>query len=574
MPSPIFGIDLGTTNSCLAHFVDSMPQLVPIEGTGIVPSVVSLHEGEFVVGRRAHNRAILEPATTIRSVKRKMGSSDRLALGDRQLLPEEVAAEILRYLKTEGSRLLGQAVERAVITVPAYFEDEQRRATIRAGELAGLEVVRLLNEPTAAALLYDRLVRAHSDPEPGAKPDPDALHRILVYDLGGGTFDVSVVELAQGVDEVRASCGDNRLGGDDFDFLLSDHLRQLVDGAEDLEAGSPAELALRARLQHAAEIVKIELSSAPYSQVAEPGILATRHLDVEVERSLFESLVEDLLDSTLSEVDRALDEAGASAAGIDRVVLVGGSTHIPRVRELLEERFTCPVEHTIDPAECVALGAAIQGAVLDGRVFDHILVDVAPHSLGIKTLGHLEGLRGEDADQFSPIIRRNSRIPVRRAELFYTLVEDQEAVLVEVFQGEDSRCSGNTPIGDFQFELESAPVHSPIVVDLAYDTDGIIRVDIHQKGTENRRQVTLETRSGNAADAVDDASDELDNYMLRKARSLAGSVSDPEQRRRLEEAAQAYAEILADGSADPGEVDLREDALLDLLDEVESATTT
>jgi len=498
------------------------------------------------------------------------------------MLPEEISAEILRYLKEKGAEALGRPVERAVITVPAYFGDAQRRATIRAGELAGLEVVRILNEPTAAALVYDRLVTRKVAPraageesaEPsgaGAGTHPD-IQRILVYDLGGGTFDVSVVEIGGGINEVRASGGDNQLGGDDFDRLLADFLGgQLKQKAGKKEL--PRDLRLAARLEDAAERAKVDLSSRPYARVMEEALLGRTHLDVEVSRDRFEEMIGDLLAGTLAEVERALTEARLTPDRIDRVVLVGGSTHIPRVHELLAERFTCPIEHAVDPALCVALGAAIQGAILAGEVFDHILVDVAAHSLGIKTRDNIffrgAGRGPLKADHFSTIIRHNTQVPVTRSENFRTLTDDQEHVAVEVYQGESSRCSENTLIGNFPFALLPAPQGSPVVVEFRYDLDGIIQVSVHQKGTDNRKEVTLSTRARQMAEPAE-AAGPVENYILRKARALAaqgaGGLQD-----RLGSAAAAYEEILADLEADPADIDRAEEALLEVLAEAEEA---
>ncbi|HEX4963580.1 MAG TPA: Hsp70 family protein [Thermoanaerobaculia bacterium] len=592
-PKKIFGIDLGTTNSCLAVMEAEGPRVVTIDGEPIVPSVVSLDSktGRFLVGRRARNRLVLEPAWTVRSIKRRMGETAPVRVGDRELLPEEVSAEILRYLKERGEEALGEPVERAVITVPAYFGDAQRRATIRAGELAGLEVVRILNEPTAAALVYDRLVarkveplvaREGERPEVVSAPGPAAgadTQRILVYDLGGGTFDVSVVEIGGGINEVRASCGNNQLGGDDFDHLLADHLAEQLrqKSGRNLPRDLPDDLRLAARLQDAAERAKIDLSSQPYARVIEEALLGGFHLDLEVDRQSFEALIDALLTTALTEVDRALTEARLAAESIDRVILVGGSTHIPRVQELLSARFSCPVEHAVDPALCVAFGAAIQGAILGGQVFDHILVDVAAHSLGIKTLDNVfEGGWGwgrPKADHFSTIIRRNTQVPVARSEVYRTLVDDQEQVAVEVYQGESPRCSENTLIGDFKFKLlQPIPVNSPLVVEFRYDLDGVIGVTVHQKGTSNRKVVTLSTRTRETAQAA--SAGPVENYILRKARALAEGLAEGGLKERLTVAAAAYEEILAGAEGDPGkaeDVDLAEEDLLEVLEEAEEA---
>jgi molecular chaperone DnaK len=507
-----------------------------------------------------------------------MGQTAPVRLGDRDLLPEEISAEILRYLKEECEKALGQPVERAVITVPAYFGDAQRRATIRAGELAGQEVVRIHNQPTAAPHGYDRHVappivpRAagpETDSEPAAGPR-SVTQRVLVYDLGGGTFDVSVVEIGGGINEVRASGGNNLLGGDDFDRLLAGYLAGQL--RERTGKVLPNDLRLTARLEDAAERAKIDLSSRPFTRVIEEALLGGFHLDLELSRLGFEEMIGDLLDGTLAEVDRALADARLTPEAIDRVILVGGSTHIPRVQELLAERFPCPVEHAVDPALCVALGAAIQGAILAGEVFDHILVDVAAHSLGVKSLTIAADAvlwAPRDANHFSVIIPRNTQVPAARSEVFYTLADNQKSVDVEVYQGESSRCSENTLIGRFQYPLLPAPRQSPVVVEFRYDLEGIIRVTVHQKGTDNRKEVTLSTRTREEADAG--ASGPVENYILRKARKLAGQHPHGEVRARLGAAAETYETLLADLEADPGAVDRAEEDLLEALAEAEEA---
>jgi len=594
MSDKIYGIDLGTTNSCLAVMEPQGPRVIDIEGQPIVPSVVSFDQRtkKILVGQRAHNRMVLEPESTVRSIKRSMGLPETFQLGPRQLAPEEVAAEILRYFKEEGEAAVGREINRVVITVPAYFEDAQRRATIRAGELAGLEVVRILNEPTAAALIYDRLQVRSPDgapraPQQRAGDDPSPLSpvittggevvRILVYDLGGGTFDVSVVEISHGLNEVRSSCGDNHLGGDDFDQRIVEHFLGLIRQQHGRDLGDdPRALA---RLGAAAEMAKIDLSSNPYSRVIEEALAPGLHLDLEFARRTFEDLIRDHLDATLSEVERALEEARLTADEIDRVVLVGGSTQIPLLREMLDERFDCPVEHALDPALCVGLGAAVQGAILGGEIFDHILVDVAAHSLGVKILDDPVGDQDSrlfKADFFSTIIRRNTQIPVTCSEVFYTVVDGQESADIEVYQGEQPRCNQNTLIGNFLFELEPAPAGSPVVEELSYDTDGIIRVRVHQKGTDNRREVTLDTRRRPLEDVAPEAVEApgregIDNYMIRKAKQLGANLPEGDLRRRLHAVAAAYEAVLATDAPDAGEVDRIEDDLLQRLDEAEEA---
>lgn len=587
MSETIFGIDLGTTNSCLAVMEADGPRVIEIEGQPIVPSVVSFDAGgEVIVGQRARNRLVLEPEATVQSVKRRMGGSDRIDCGGRSLLPEEIAAEILRFLKVEGERSCGREVERVVITVPAYFGDAQRRATLRAGELAGLEVVRLLNEPTAAALVYDRLeMRSIGWVGPDAaagsrrRSASAPAQRVLVYDLGGGTFDVSVVEIGGEVNEVRSSCGDNQLGGDDFDLLLAEHLLARVRERYGRDLG--ADRRAVARLRNAAERAKIDLSSQPYARVMEEALAPGLHLDLEIARPAFEALIERYLESTLSEVDRALDEAGLGPDRVDRVVLVGGSTRIPRIAEMLGARFPCPVDHAVDPALGVALGAALQGAILGGRVFDQILVDVAAHSLGVKTLdnvldgGFSHGFERPEADHFSVVIRRNTQIPATRSEVYFTMVDNQKQVQVEVYQGESELCSRNTRIGQFAFELAPAPAGSAVVVEFSYDLDGIIRVVVSQKDADRRKEVTLDTRTRGETAAVLSAGAgprPVDNYILRKARMLAGTLPAGPRQERMWEAAAAYEAALGRETEDPHELDRVENDLLELLEEAEEET--
>ena len=574
MSEMIFGIDLGTTNSCLAVMEAGGPRVIEIEGQPIVPSVVSFDaaSGEVIVGQRARNRLVLEPEATVQSIKRRMGRSERIDFGGRPLLPEEIAAEILRFLKVQGERACGREVRRVVITVPAYFGDAQRRATIRAGELAGLEVARILNEPTAAALVYDRFEMRGigSDAAPAGVRRRSAAadaQRVLVYDLGGGTFDVSVVEIGGEVNEVRSSCGDNQLGGDDFDLLVTEHFLAQVRERYGHDLG--ADRRARARLRNAAEQAKIDLSSQPYARVMEEALAPGLHLDLEIDRTTFESLIQRHLDSTLGEVDRALEEAGLSPDRIDRVILVGGSTRIPRIAEMLGERFPCPVDHAVDPALGVALGAALQGAILGGQVFDQILVDVAAHSLGIKTLDNVFASPFEraEADHFSVVIRRNTQIPAARSEGYFTVVDNQKRVWIEVYQGESELCSRNTRIGEFSFELLPAPAGSPVVVEFCYDLDGIIRVVVSQKDKDRRMEVTLSTRTRGESAAAPAGLRPVDNYILRKARMLADSLPAGPRQDRMREAAAAYEAALGRETEDPHELDRVENELLELLEE-------
>jgi len=580
MSEPIFGIDLGTTNSCLAVMERGTPRVVEIDGLPTVPSVVSIdpESGEVIVGQRARNRRALYPEATVASIKRRMGETTPVEIHDRSMLPEELSAEILKYLKTEGSKTLGREVRRVVITVPAYFDDAQRRATIRAGELAGLEVVRIINEPTAASLVYERLAQKMVDATaPGEQTSGDAgdessgASTVLVYDLGGGTFDVSVVRLDAEVYEVLASCGNTQLGGDDLDQLLVEHLLAEIEEAHETDLGEDVRAV--ARLRDAAEQAKISLSSQPFVTIMEEALSRSIDLEHELERHTFESLIRALLGTTLDEVSRALAEANLRPDDLDRVILVGGSTRIPMVLRLLEDRLGRPVEHSLDPDLCVALGAAVQGAVLAGEAFDRILIDVSAHSLGIRSLKILyHGLK-EDDDQFTTIIPRNTQIPVTRSEVFYTIDDDQDHVRIAVYQGEASHCTDNTLIGEFMTDLLPAPARSQLVVELSYDLEGIIHVVVDQKGTDNRAEVTMNSREQGRVEVVDgnldDTGDQIDNFVIRKARRLAGLVDEAGLGEQLLELASDYATALGDDSLSAEEIDGLEDRLVDLIEEAE-----
>ncbi|OGQ13085.1 MAG: hypothetical protein A2138_21970 [Deltaproteobacteria bacterium RBG_16_71_12] len=485
--SGIWGIDLGTTNSVIAQLVDGRPVPVAVGGSAIVPSVVLFDEdGRAVAGREARNLELLHPERAVHSAKRKIGTDHRypvaLAAGLREVTPEEVSAEILRALKNGAEQHGGLAVNDVVITVPAYFDDAQRRATLQAGALAGLNVLRLLNEPTSAALVYEQAGLAGDRPR-----------TILVYDLGGGTFDVSVLEVFEGIREVKAVAGNTHLGGDDFDDMLVrvflDHLRTHhgVDVREDARA--------MARLRRLAEESKIKLSQDTALRVREEFIATSSgapvHLDVELTRRQLEALIEPLLASTIELTQRAVKDAGIGPEDIDAICLVGGSTRIPAVRDRLAAAFAAEVHEEIDPDLAVGLGAAVQAGLLQGVAVERILVDVAGHTLGIRAFGELDSGYAEEPDTFAPVLRRNTALPAERAEEFYTHVDGQARIEVTVFQGEAARCSENTRVGSFFFALEPAPAGCPVRVTFAYDLNGIIRVHVSQVGTDNAKSVAL-----------------------------------------------------------------------------------
>ena len=563
------GIDLGTTNSVVALLQGGIPRPVNIEeGQAIVPSVVSfdLEGGRVYFGAQALNRYVAFPAHTVKSVKRLMGRTTPVQVGEAAYLPEEISAMLLKHLAAEATRVLGQTVRRVVITVPAYFDDAQRRATVRAGELAGLEVLRIINEPTAAAFVYE-------------SPAADAGEEIiLVYDLGGGTFDVSIVLLRGDIKEVLASCGDTVLGGDDFDERLKDHFLRHLQHTTGIDLGH--DFVVQVRLKEVAERVKITLSSQPFVTVNEVAVAVIDgeplNLALEVARADFEAMTADLVEKTRRKVEEALAEARVSAGDIDRIVLVGGSTRMPAVQDMLADLFDQPMEHAVDPDLCVALGAAVQAGIIAGEPLRHILIDVAAHSLGTRTVDVVDPVTGE-ADYFSTIIRRNTRIPATRSEVYYTVAANQKLVEVDVFQGESPSCSENTLIDSFRFDLKPAPAGSPVTLEYSYDLQGIVRVTVSQKGFENSRTVAVELHkagvsSEHAAVAESDApalADKPVNYLSQKARQLLqDSRLAPASVRELTLLAHRYETAVRNGT-DEGLVDDLEDELVALMDMLE-----
>jgi molecular chaperone DnaK len=492
--SASFGIDLGTTNSVIAHLVDGKPVAIPVDGHPIVPSVVLFDGARVIVGREAANLEADHPEQTIRSTKRKMGQVFQYSIGTRALSPEDVSAEILRALKRGAEAAVGHPVTDVVVTVPAYFDDAQRRATLKAGELAGLNVLRLLNEPTSASLIYDQVAAT-------ARTEPEIL---LVYDLGGGTFDVSVLEVFEGVREVRSTTGNTALGGDDFDELL---VRRFLDQLR-VEQGVDARGDRRAmaRLRRLAEETKIRLSADTRVEVKEEFLTSHQgkpvHLASAVTRRDFEALALPLLSSTIELAKKAVAEANLAGQAVSRICLVGGSTRIPLVRSLLTDALGVEIHDEIDADLAVALGAAVQGSVLKGETLSRILVDVAAHSLGIKVLGPEDSFVG-GADSFAPLIPRNTVLPTTRSEEFYTVIDDQPMIDVQVFQGESRVASENARVGSFEFPLEPVPEHSPVRVQFAYDLNGVVKVSLSQPGRTNQKTVALSTATaGKAAEGT------------------------------------------------------------------------
>lgn len=559
------GIDLGTTNSCIAYLLEGKPVALPVEeGMSIVPSVVSLDErdGQILVGRPARNRRAAFPEHTVSSIKRLMGKDCKVALGNHSYSPEEISSFIIRFLVQKSAEIIGQEIKKVVIAVPAYFNDAQRRATIHAGELAGVEVTRIINEPTAASLIYDHV---------SVKDKTDNPY-ILVYDLGGGTFDVSILEVKGEIKQVLASCGDTALGGDDFDErLVAFFLRYLKENTGfDL---SDHDRALRVRLKELAEKTKIGLSDRPYVQVKEVAVATVGgkavNLDIEVARKDYEEMISDLVDKTMEKVEEALKEADLSTSDIGRIILVGGSTRTPLVQQLLTEKFELPIYHSIDPDLCVGLGAAVQSGLIAGEPLGHILLDVTAHSLGVKTIDAVDYETGE-ADYFSTIIRRNTKIPVRKAEVYYTTHADQEGVNVEVYQGESPSCKENTLIGEFFFTLKPAPARSPVLAEFAYDKEGIVHITVDQKGYGNRKEVTLDVRRKKILDKEEGERDQVIlNYIVEKARRLLEEMVLPQDfRGELSDLTTRYEEALRTGEDDK-KIDDLEEKLLDKIEEAE-----
>ena len=478
--SKIIGIDLGTTNSCVAVLEGGEAHVIPNpEGGRTTPSVVAYKKGERIVGDAAKRQAITNP-NTVSSIKRLMGSSKKVELDGKKYTPEEVSAMILSYMKDYAESYLGEKVKKAVITVPAYFNDSQRQATKNAGKIAGLEVERIINEPTAAALAY-------------GLDKQDKSHTVLVYDLGGGTFDVSVLELGDGVFEVKGTGGNNHLGGDDFDERIMDYLIKEFKKENDIDL-SKDKMAMQ-RLKEVAEKAKKDLSGMTTTQVSAPFISQGEdgplHLDVTLTRAKFEDLISDLVESTIKPVREAMKEAKVKKEDIDKVLLVGGSTRIPMVQELIKNELGKEPSREVNPDEVVAMGAAIHGGVLTGDVNDIVLLDVTPLSLGLETLGGV----------MTTLIPKNTTIPTSKKQIFSTAADNQPAVDIHVLQGERPMAADNKTLGNFQLSgIPAAPRGVPqIEVTFDIDANGIVNVKAKDLGTNKEQQITI-TASTNLSD--------------------------------------------------------------------------
>lgn len=506
--SVIVGIDLGTTNSEIAVIRDGKPEIIPVEGEPIMPSCVGIDPGgNILVGRTAKNQMVAAPEATILSIKRKMGENTRISLADRSFSPEEISAMILTKLKSVAETHLGEAVTEAVITVPAYFDDAQRKATRSAGELAGLKVRRIINEPTAAALAYDH--------------DLGTDQTVLVYDLGGGTFDASLVVVQNGVVEVKASHGNTHLGGDDFDRLLMDYADDLFFEQQGVRLKT--DLKAANRLWAAVEKAKRELSDAPYARIREEFILNDLHLDLEIARTDYEEMIRPLLDKTMDSVHRCFKDAAILPGAVDKVILVGGSSRTPLVSELVGNAIRTETHQEIDPDLIVAMGAAIQAGVINGQKTHSILVDITPYTFGTGAVGMLDGQMKEDI--FVPLIRRGTALPAKKGDAFATMFDGQKAVDVRIFQGEAPLAEDNIFIGNFLVEgLSDCPAGNEIVLTLALDLDGLLEVTAVEKRTGLSKTVTMETDNGIAPLDLDTARENL-SAALGQSPATAGNAS-------------------------------------------------
>ena len=467
----IIGIDLGTTNSEVAFIIDDKVTILKENDMGIVPSCVGLNsDNEVIVGTVARNQAAVYPENTVLSVKRYMGTDEKISLGKTQYSPQEISAFILKELKERAERIIGKPVSKAVITTPAYFTDVQRQATYEAGEIAGLEVVRILNEPTAAALSYK-------------SSDADR-EIVMVYDLGGGTFDVSIVKIEDDVVEVLASTGDNQLGGDDFDHEIEKILVNYIEAEFNIDVSKQP--SVMARLRLAAENAKIELSNAPFVKIEEDHLTSNRegdvHLSYELSRQEFEMAIDHHLQKTMESVTKALKDALMLPSALNKIILVGGSTRIPQLSNMLEDKFGILPHQEIDPDLCVAMGAAIQAGREMGVESSGVLLDVTPYTFGISAFGTID-----DAPSpylFVPLIRRNSKLPTVKSDVFGTLHANQRAVEIVVYQGENINALDNVRIGKYYLTLSiNQPADSPVIVKFSLDLNGILKIEGIEKNT-------------------------------------------------------------------------------------------
>lgn len=522
----ILGIDLGTTNSCVAIMDGKQPKVLENpEGKRTTPSIVSFKNDEILVGDVA-KRQMITNINTVASVKRLMGTSEKVKIQDKQYTPQEISAKILTYIKNFAEQKTGQKIKQAVITVPAYFNDAERQATKDAGKIAGLEVLRIINEPTAAALAY-------------GLDKGDRNEKILVYDLGGGTFDVSILEMSEGTFEVLATSGDNRLGGDDWDQKVIDWMLIEFNKLHGTVNLAKDKMAMQ-RLKDAAEKAKIELSGTTTTQIMLPFISMDSNgpinFEIELTRAKFESLTKDLLDRTVKPVEDAIKQSKLEKSKIDKVLLVGGSTRMPAVQELVKKLTGKELNRTINPDEVVALGAAIQGGVLSGEVEDILLLDVTPLTLSIETLGGVA----------TPLIKRNTTIPVSKSQIFSTAVDNQPAVDIKVVQGERPLAQDNKLLGDFSLSgIDPAPKGVPqIQITFNIDADGIIHVTAKDLKTNKEAEITIKDSNGLNKDEID--------RMIKEAEEHKEQDEKIKKERELKNKAESMISMLKDSMEKEG----------------------
>ena len=520
MSETIIGIDLGTTNSEVAVVEQGKVHVIDIDDKKMLPSFVGIDDnGEVIVGETARNQYLVYPERTIKSIKRLMGENTQVQLADQSFTPQEISAIILKSLKSTAEAYLGKAVNKAVITVPSYFSDAQRQATREAGEIAGLEVVRMINEPTAAALAYDANLS-------------ESKH-VLVYDLGGGTFDVSVVNMQEGVVEVLSSHGDNHLGGDDFDQQIIEFILDHIQQNHDVDASTNSKA--MARITRAAENAKFQLSDQPYTQIDEEYLLEHNgspiHLSLELSRLEYEEMIEDYINATMDAVHIALKGAKFTSADIDEIILVGGSTRTPCIRERLVNEFGFEPHSEVDADLCVTMGAAIQAAMISGQEVDTVLVDVTPYTYGTSAIAELNGEPYPFA--FIPVIHKNSVLPNKKTEAFATHVDGQESVNITIYQGEDPDALNNVEIGEFTVEgLQDVAAGNIITLTLGLDLNGILQVSATEKATGLEKSITIKNA---LAEFESDTLETAKNRITSLFGQLDSSLYDQDEEKVVEE---------------------------------------